>query len=234
MLRYYYYMKRVIAFIMVILISAACLSAEETFYSGFSEAQKYDLADAYSKVADQYEKLGEKNKAADFREMAEVIFPGFSKASRPAVETTRPAEKNNTEKEKKPTADPAGREASRYYFNKLLRGVFNENISLTLSAVADTLYLPLYDDGISKSEAAEELQWFFSNYSLEGIAPSDVFDMSSIVIEPLENGFWRLTVSVYPEYSDALPIVTFWSERMGFYFRKYVQGWRLAAIGPAS
>ena len=218
---------------MVILISVACLSAEETFYNGFSEAQKYDLADAYSKVADQYEKLGEKNKAGNFRKMAEVIFPGFSKVSRPVEKTIQQPVKN-TEKEKEPVADPAGKDASRYYFTKLLRGVFNENISLTLSVLADTLYLPMYDEGISKPEAAEELQWFFSNYSMEGIAPSDIFDMQSIVIEPLENGFWRLTVSVYPEYSDALPMVTFWSERMGFYFRKYTQGWRLAAIGPAS
>ena len=223
-------MKRVIVLVAALMTTAVLIGASELFYGDLTDAQRYDLADAYDKVADRFDELGQPEKAADFRSMVEVIFPGFGSAQRPAVE----AEPVRPQRPEKPAPDPAGADASRYYFDKLLRGVFNENLSLTMSVMADTLYLPLYDSGLDRETVAEEVRWLFDEYDLMSIAPGTVFDLDGVEVTPLDNGYWRLDVETRPEYDNVLPMVTFWSEKMGFYFRKYPEGWRLAAIGPVS
>jgi hypothetical protein len=223
-------MKRMVVVFIVLLYVSLSASAADTFYSGLSNAQRYDLADAYNRVADRYVELNDMKKADGFRAMVQVIYPDFGKAERPAPAVeTRPAKPPV-----KQAVDSSGGDASLYYFNKLLRGVFDENISLTLSAVAETLYLPLFDAGIDKAAAAADLKWFFEEYDIKTMAPSDVFRMETIIVTPLDNGYWRLDVRVMPEYADALPEITFWGEKMGFYFRKFPEGWRLAAIGPVA
>jgi hypothetical protein len=223
-------MKRIVVLTTLILAAAMTIGASELFFDTLSEAQRYDLADAYNRVADRYEELEDSQKAEAFRAMVQVIFPGFGEVERP-VETPEPPRPQRPAPEK---PDPAGESASRYYFNKLLRGIFNENISLALSVVAETLYLPLYDSGVDKQTIAAELEWFFENYDVTRMAPADIFQMDRIVTTPLDNGYWRLDVETQEEFSDAMPTVTFWAEKMGFYFRKFPEGWRLAAIGPVA
>ena len=79
-----------------------------------------------------------------------------------------------------------------------------------------------------------ELEWFFSEYDVSSVAPDDIFRMSTMQVIPLDNGYWRLDIQIWSEYADAIPEVTFWAEKMGFYFRKFPEGWRLAAIGPVA
>ncbi len=222
-------MKRIVVLSVVLLISLSSLVAAENFFGDLTQAQRYDLADSYNRVADRYQELDDTQKAQSFRAMVEVIFPGFGKAERPQTAQTAPKPVAREEK-----IDPSGDEASRYYFNKILRGIFNENLNLTVSVLAETLYLPLYDSGLSKADVSSEIEWFFDNYDLSRIAPNDVLDMNSIRVTALDNGYWRLDVKVRPEYRDALPEVTFWGEKMGMYFRKYPEGWRLGAIGPVA
>jgi hypothetical protein len=221
-------MKRTVFVFLALVVLAGAVGATGNFWDGMSDARRYDLADAYAKVADRYEEVGEKAKADDFRAMAQNIYPGYQTAQRPeGTPVTQPAPVRPAA----PAPDPAGAEAARYYFAKLLRGVFSENLSLTLSVLADTLYVPYYDRGLTKDDVAGELEWFFDTYDATSIAPSDVFLLDSIVVVPLENGYWRLEVEVADPYVDALPDVTFWSARQGYYFRRYPEGWRLAAIG---
>lgn len=223
-------MKRITVLIAVLTVLSGLLGASEPFFGNLSDVQRYDLADAYNKVADRFEELDQQKRSENFRSMVQVIFPGFGEMQRPAEEA-KPVENPRPEK---PAPDPTGADASYYYFNKLLRGVFNENLSLAVSVIAETLYLPLFDSGLSREEIAEEIHWFFDEYDFFSIAPDDVFYMDDIKAMPLDNGYWRLDVETRPEYEDALPEVTFWSPKMGFYFRKFPEGWRLAAIGPIS
>jgi len=222
-------MKRIIA-LLIVSIALVALGSEELFFDGLNDAQRYDLADAYNRVADRYAELDDAERAAAFRAMVGMIYPGFESAARPET----PAEPVVVRPPETPATDPAGGDASFYYFNKLLRGVFNENVSLTVSVIAETLYLPLYDSGIDRAVVSSELEWFFDTYEVDRVVPDDVFDMRSIAVTPLDNGYWRLDVNTWPDFADAVPEVTFWSRKMGFYFRKYPEGWRLAAIGPTA
>lgn len=223
-------MKRVAILISVFLVLALTVGASEILFNELTEAQRYDLADAYDRVADRFDELEDSERADGYRSMVQVIFPGFGQVERPAG----PAEPVQSERPSQPEIDPAGGDAAFYYFNKILRGVFNENVSLTTSAIADVLYLPLFDSGIDKAMVASELEWFFSEYDVSRMAPGDVFRMTSMHVTPLDNGFWRLDIQTWPEYADVLDDVTFWAEKMGFYFRKFPEGWRLAAIGPVA
>lgn len=223
-------MKRVAVLTTLIFAVAMALGASEPFFDALSDAQRYDLADAYDRVADRYDELADPQKSDAFRAMVQIIYPGFGEVERPE-ESPEPARPQRPESVK---PDPAGEAASRYYFSKLLRGIFNENTSLTLSVVAETLYLPLYDSGVDKPTIAADLEWFFKNYNVTTMSPDDIFKMDGIITTPLDNGYWRLDVETQEEFADALPTVTFWAEKMGFYFRKFPEGWRLAAIGPVA
>ncbi|MCG8452855.1 MAG: hypothetical protein MI717_06720, partial [Spirochaetales bacterium] len=173
----------------------------------------------------------EEERATNYREMAEYLYPEDS-APPPAEPKQEPEVKE--EDPRKILPDPAGEQASQYYFQKLLRGLFNENSGQILPVIADTLYLPLHDAGVTKDFVQSELDWFFESYDLSQLGAQDIFQLDSVSTTPLDNGYWRLDVSVYPEYSNALDLVSFWSGTMGFYFRKFPQGWRLAAIGPVN
>ena len=221
-------MKRIIVLIAVLIALTGLIGAAEPFFGQLSDVQRYDLADAYNKVADRFEELDQHKRSEEFRSMVRVIFPGFGEIQRPAEEA-KPIVSSRPEKT---APDPAGADASYYYFNKLLRGVFNENLSLTISVMSETLYLPLFDSGLSRKEVTDEVGRLFNEYDLFSIAPADVFYMDGIETTPLDNGYWRLDVETRPGYENALPEVTFWSQKMGFYFRNFPEGWRLAAIGP--
>jgi hypothetical protein len=223
-------MKRAAILIFVFLVLALVVNASELLFDDLTEAQRYDLADAYDRVADRFEELDDIERADSYRIMVQLIFPGYGQVERPSS----PVEPVQTQRPAQPAPDPAGGDASFYYFNKILRGVFNENVSLTISAIADTLYLPLFDAGVDKAMIASELEWFFSEYDITSVSPDDIFRMTSMQVLPLDNGFWRLDIQTWPEYADAIPEVTFWAEKMGFYFRKFPEGWRLAAIGPVA
>ncbi len=223
-------MKRAAILLFIFLAFTITVSASELFFDDLSDAQRYDLADAYDRVADRFDELDDTKRAESFRSMVQIIFPGFGRVERP-VQAEEPV---RTQRPEQAAPDPAGGDASFYYFNKLLRGIFNENISLTLSVIADTLYLPLFDAGVDKAMVASELEWFFSEYDVTSVAPDDVFRMTTMQVIPLDNGYWRLDIQTWPEYADVIPEVTFWAEKMGFYFRKFPEGWRLAAIGPVA
>ena len=224
-------MKRITAIITVLAAAALVPLVSQEFFGELTSAQRYDLADAYQRVAARFDELGQNPRAAQYRDLAQEIFPGFSASERPessGSEAPRRAQRQQA------AVETSGGDASNYYFSKLLRGVFNENIPLTLSVLAEPLYLPLFDDGIDKTLIASELTWFFENYNLSAVNPRDVFDMESIAVTPLNNGYWRLDVEIKNAYRNAVPEITFWSAKMGFYFRRYPEGWRLSAIGPVT
>jgi len=220
-------MKRVTIVFIVFLTASISVSGMDMFYDKLTDAQRYDLADAYNQVADQYLELDDQQLADDYRAMAQRIFPEYDSVERPAgIVEQQPAQ--NTQQ----LPESSGTSASLYYFNKLLRGVFDENIPISLSVIAETLYLPLFDAGIDKTTIAAELKLFFEQYDLISLAPHDVFIMTSTQVNAMENDFWRLDISVKPEYADFFPEITFWEGQMGFYFKKFPEGWRLAAIEP--
>ena len=224
-------MKRITAIITVLAAAALVPVISREFFDELTSAQRYDLADAYDRAAARFDELGQNSRAAQYRDLAQEIFPDFSSAERP--ESSR-AEAAPRAQRQQAAVKTSGGDSSKYYFSKLLRGVFNENIPLTLSVVAEPLYLPLFDEGIDKTLIESELTWFFENYNVTAVNPRDVFDMESIDVTPLNNGYWRLDVETKNAYRNALPKITFWSAKMGFYFRRYPEGWRLSAIGPVT
>ncbi len=226
-------MKRMVFFVALCLMTALTLSAAGPDFDALSSAQRYDLAHAYNMVADRYDDLDDQEKAESFRKMVQVIYPGFGTSERPSDSSSQEVTPDRTPVKVAP--DPAGESASVYYFLKIVKGVIGQNISAVTGSIADTLFLPLFDQGIDKDLVKSELEWFYSAYDVSEVtSPSDIFDMSTVNVVPLDNGYWRLDVETWPQYKNAVPEVTFWSEKMGFYFRKFPEGWRLAAIGPVA
>lgn len=219
-------MKRIVL-VVVILVSAVALFATDFFWDGLSDVARYDLADAYKNVAERFAELGDDVSAKAFRDMAQTIYPGIETARRPrdtATTTKVPVAA--------PMLDPGAEEAVVYYWKKLARGVFNENVSLINTVIADRIYVPLYEEGLDRESVNRDLVWFFENYDTTVAAPETVFEYETIRVVPLDNGYWRLDVEVADEYVNVLAMeITFWGKSQGYYFRQFPEGWRLAAIG---
>lgn len=214
--------------VVILIFCSQILGASEPFYAGLSESQRYDLADAYNQVADKFADMQQVTRADAFRKMADIIFPDFSKTAAP--KDTQPSPVVRTE----PKDPSVNKEIPEYYFKKLLHAVFNENILLSMSVIGEPLYLPMFNEGINSVDVNKELTWFFDTYEIDRIKPEYVFKMNNIDVNLLDNGYWRVDVEIFPEYVNALPELTFWTQKMGFYFRQYPEGWRLGAIGPVS
>jgi len=202
------------------------LSAADGFYTGYSESERLVIAGAYLAVGDHYSELGESKKAEEYKSMAEEIFPGIKtqnitpqSAPQKPVLTASPAR-------------PSGKEpaAVQYYFGKMMRAVFSENIKDIDSLLSTRLYLPGYDEGVEKKDVLNYVQSAFDKYPLDKIDPAVYYKLDRFFIRP-EGSAWvaevNLTNKGIQVFNDYL---RFPGTKQKFYFREYREGWRLIAI----
>lgn len=221
---------RHLSLITVMFLFVMNLSAAESFYESYSDSERLVIAGAYMAVSEQYEELGEKDKATDYKAMAEQIFPGIGSAD---MSATTPAIPSEVEKiQASAPARPSGKEteAVRYFFGKLLRAVFSENKADIDSLLSTRLYLPGYDEGVKKSVVMENVSWAFDKYELDKINPALIYKLNRLYIKS-EGSSWVASIDLSEEgeqiFADE---IGFHGNRHMFYFREYREGWRLIAI----
>ena len=220
----------------IILLLIACMtvtSGAEDFYKSYPESERLLIADAYLSVSENYLKMGEKEKAATFRAIAQEVYPGIEVA-RESVEIV-PSEGENAVPATLPAVAPvrpSGTEpaAVRYFFSKLMRGIFTENISSVMSLISTRLYLPGYDQGVSRDEVSSYLKVAFDNYPLEKTDPSLVYNFNRYYVKK-EGSAWTVKVNLTEQGMKIMKEkLSFSGESHIFYFREYREGWRLIAI----
>lgn len=213
--------------ILFLLTAAAGTAAAENFYESYTQTERLAIADAYLAVAEQYESLGEAEKAAAFKAIAQEASPGI--ADRRPPET--PAE-TARETAAAPPVRPAGREPSavRYYFSKLLRGLFAENLPEISAVLSTRLYLPGYDQGVAKAEVEAFLKETFASRPLEKIDPASLYVFDRYFIKK-EGSAWTAKIGLTPRGAEIMEkALGFPGECHIFYFREYREGWRLIAL----
>jgi len=224
-------MKKV-ALILITLFLCTLLSAEDPF-SGLSELELWDLSYSYLEVSKQYRELDKIEKADDFEKMAYNIYPALKNRSdevppetgiqvlSPAVETTLSP------------GDPE--KIIRYYFFKMVRGVFTENEELITSVLAPMVFVPGYDYGFSREEIDRQLKAAFSTYDLTAYTPEQVWNLSSLTLDRDARGYKLLKIETQPETMSIMSSYTFWGEQQTFFFQ-YIQeenqdpDWKLIAV----
>ncbi len=223
--------------LLITLILFSCLlsaAGAENFYESYPATERLMIADAYLAVSENYARLGENDKAESFKAIALAVYPDIE-AAREAGKTgsavvTAPAEPAQIQTAA--PARPSGKEASavRYFFSKLMRAVFAEDLSGVMSLISTRLYLPGYDQGVTKEEVSEYLVYAFEKYPLESTDPSLLYDFNRYFIKK-EGSSWTVRLNMTELGSELF------FEKTGlpgashiFYFREYREGWRLIAI----
>lgn len=206
------------------------LGAAELFFENYSESERLVIAGAYLAVAEQYDELGENEKSADFKAMAEQIFPGIE--SRDISDLPAPKTGEAEMIQASVPTRPSGKEpaAVQYFFGKMLRAVFNENKSDIDSLLTTRLYLPGYDEGLKKAEVMKYVSWAFDTYELDKTDPALIYEINRLFIRP-ESSSWIASIDL-TETGAALFAreIGFYGNRHMFYFREFREGWRLIAV----
>jgi len=214
----------------LMLVCTGLLTGAENFYDSYREEERLMIADAYLSVSEQYEIMGDPEKAKVFREMALEIFPEIE-ANRLSGEVTAPTAAAPAVAAAVPQR-PRGREPSavRYYFSKLMRGVFTENSPAVMSLMSSRLYLPGFDQGVSRQEVEFYLGKAFEMYPLDKTDPNLIYQTDRLYIRP-EGNAWTVTIRLTPEGQEIMKKnLSFPGETHIFYFREDREGWRLIAV----
>jgi len=201
--------------------------SSQYFFDDFTDSQKLDTAHAYLMVSEQFDKLGDAEQAAKFKEMALFIYPELLVIDRESIDAVV---EQAEQPEKALPAEPDRSPVIRYYFSKLLRSVTTGDMDTADSLIAERLYLPQYEGGLTKSQLGPMVREIRQEYNLSGFAPSDLSDLNSIRVEKIEAGTYLLTVDGADNESLYHTDITFFGRVQTFRFRHFDTGWKVDRI----
>lgn len=201
--------------------------SSQYFFDNFSDSQKLDAAHAYLMVSEQFAKLGDTRQAAKFREMALFIYPELLIMDKERIEAAVEA---NARPAQPRTAGPDRSGMIRFYFSKLLRSVTTGDLETADSLIAERLYLPEYEGGLTKSQLAPMVREIAEDYNLSTYSPSDLYKIESIRVEKIEEGTYLLTVDGADDESLYHTGITFFGRVQTFRFRQFDTGWKIDKI----
>jgi hypothetical protein len=111
-----------------------------------------------------------------------------------------------------------------------MRAVFSENEKDLSSLLSTRLYLPGYDDGVSKNDVQEFIHKAFMKYPLDETDPASIYKLDRIFIRS-EGSSWVASVNLTEEGINVFDReFGFYGTLQKFYFREYREGWRLIAV----
>lgn len=212
--------------IVVLLLSTMTLNSQY-FFEGYTDAQKLDTAHAYLMVSEQFEKLGDSDQAAKFKEMAIFIYPELIILDREELDMTVSAPEKI--EEKKMSGTDKSREI-RYYFSKLLGSITTEDLEAADSLIAERLYLPEYNGGLTKKQLLPMVEEIDRKYNLSTFSPGDLYKLDTIAVEKIEEGTYLLTVEGADNKYLYTAGITFFKHKQTFRFRHYNSGWKVDKI----
>jgi hypothetical protein len=216
-------LKKII--LITLFFTAAMSLSSQYFFDDYTDAQKIDAAHSYLMVSEQFAKIGDTKQASKFKEMALFIYPELLNMDRETIETVV--------EEEKPAPHVTGPDRSgmiRYYFSKLLRSVTTGDLETADSLIAERLYLPQYDGGLTKAQLAPMVREIREKYNLAVLSPSDLYKIETISVEKLEESTYILTVEGADDESLYRAGITFFGRTQTFRFRHFESGWKLDRI----
>lgn len=204
------------------------------FYQNLPQDKRRELAEAYYLVGTQYIQTGKEQKGRDFQEMAFLIDPRLE------------PEKIQLKDFATAEALIAGRQAAilqpypqrtedvlRSRFMRLAGAFLAGDTSTVLGLLDGSVYI----DGaeVSRTRIGQELDRFFAGRNLQGLVPSEVYDIDSLTFTPNPAGSpaawgetWRLTIRARRDFSG---IIAFWKPEQQFWVHRRGNSWPIMGIG---
>ncbi len=215
------------------------------FYTRLPAAERKVLAEDYYLVAQQYRASGKPDKAREFEQMAFNIDPTLDPSKIQLKEQPSAAElmlEGRARLAAVPSRAPGVDELIKTRFLQLVANFLTEDTDALLTLLDGSVYFTTLDRSLTYDQMRGQLQSFFTRASLGGLVPTQVFDLSSLVIEPAgaeANRYWG------PAYSlrirarmDFSAQVAFWEQDQRYLYHQRDGEWVIFSVGqglpPAS
>jgi hypothetical protein len=212
--------------ILLLIISTMTLYSQY-FFDDYSDVQKLDIAHAYLMVSQQYDKLGDSKQSDKFKDMALFIYPDLMQKNISEVEKlVSSPEKTNEQK----ATGPDRSNMIKYYFSKLLRSVITGDLETADSLIAERLYIPEYNGGLTKAQLRPMALEINKEYNLSKYSPSDLYKLDTINVVKLEEGTYLLTIEGADNKYLYTSGITFFGKIQTFRFRNFDSGWKIDKI----
>jgi len=229
-------LKKVALFILITLSTG--LFAQ--FWEEVPSMVRPDLADAYYKAGEQYEKNKEtRDKGEAYKAMALKIYPDYKPGqgiSSPALPEVTPEETKTT-----PAEEISSRVRQKnlkveklvqYQFTKMVRAIINENPRMLESVLADRIFAPGYENGYSRARLISQLPQVFAQLDLESVPPSDIYNFSSMRVSVTDQGNYLLKINTTGKLDEMFKqVFVFWESEQHFTFVPQGSSWVLAGAG---
>jgi hypothetical protein len=210
-------MKKAVFLMICFAMLSSFIVAEEEFTGYFFEnlpaSLRIDLSHAYTETADRYMSLGYEERAESLYLMAELLMPGAGETASVSAVRDRDVER-----------------AVLYHFDKFLQAFFNENKDSALDLMANKVFVPFRDEGLTLDEMDVELTYFFEQMDMYSLNPEEIFILDSMTVEELSDGYYRVNIEIRDEYIPLFHEMTFWNKFQSYYFKEFENGWKLSAM----
>jgi hypothetical protein len=226
-------MKKLLPLLILLVFVATGLSAQ--FYNTLSRDERKTLAEAYYLVGRQYEQEGKSQKGRDFKDMARNIDPALDPQNI-QLQDLPTAAALILEGKARLAAMPrtraeANQELIKSKFLRWISALLSEDTASMLELMEGSVYFGDLGTELTQREIESQLDGFFASADLSGLAPSDVYDMQSLTVNPV-SGPWgesyALQIRAKMDFSDD---VVFWTDQQKYLMHQSRGRWLLFAIG---
>ncbi|MCP4178447.1 MAG: hypothetical protein GY756_11840 [bacterium] len=212
--------------ILVLILSSVSIYAQY-FYEDFTPTQKKDIALAYLMVSERFDEINDSAQAKKYKDMALYIYPEILSIVPEKVETSAIGPEK-AELSKIDTSDKSS--TIRYYFSKLLRSITTGDLKLADSLIAERLYLPEYNSGLTKRQLLPMTEEIIEEFDVTTFSPSDLYKLDTIEVVKVEEGTYFLTIEGADNKYLYTSGITFFGKIQTFRFRHFDNGWKLDKI----
>lgn len=228
-------MRRWVVLGLAILLAGS--AAWGQFYEQLGSDERQELAEAYYLVGRQYAAQGKQAKAEEFQRMAYNIDPGLDPADIRLEAEPSAAElllAGKAELAAAPRQSPEEVEALlKSRFLRLVSAFLTEDTPAILGILDGSVWFTRFGRALSQEDMRSELEEFFARADLGGgLAPSQVYDLSTLEVVPAGGDTWGESWAVRLEArADFSSEVAFWERSQQYLFRRTDRSWRLFGIG---
>jgi len=244
-------MKKItLGFVFLLLVSVLPLFGQQTmFFETLSKQVRINLSIGYFAAADRYESLGFHERAEACRKMGEELLAPWKDSTintdqNISIPVDDAMDNDAGGNGNQQTVDDPIREDTyadgdegpvesgvRSAFNRYKAAFFAEDLDAVMGMTAEPFYIPFDEEGMTKEEVREMYAAIFDQYPVDENDPDAVYRSDSLVINEMENGYYRVDIQTSDTYKDYFFSITFWNSFQSYYFMMGEDGeWLLTAI----
>jgi hypothetical protein len=226
-------MKKLLPILVLLVFAATGLWAQ--FYTTLPRDERRTLAEAYYLVGQQYEKEGEVAKGREFKAMAYNIDPGLDPDNIQLRDLPSAAALILEGKARLAAVPRTRAEATQALlqskFLRLVSAFLSKNTAAMLQLMEGSVYFTDLGTELTQDQMETALNNFFDSADLTGLAPSEVYDLESLTIGPV-NTRWGETYAIEIRATmDFSGQVAFWSQQQRYLMHQSDGRWLLLSVG---